>query len=206
MMIAGLVLAGGRSTRFGAEKAAAMLNGQPLLQIAAAVLSPGCESVAVSAPESGEAARLAARLGLERLTDDAALPPGPLAGLLAGLVWAGRLGADLLATVPCDTPFLPADLVARLAAEIDEARPAAVARTADGLHPLCGVWRTGLAPRLAAALAGGRHPPVREVLAALPAREVWFPDARAFANLNTRADLDALSASPHRRGGGDIVP
>ena len=113
--------------------------------------------------------------------------------MLAGLIWARDSGAALLATVPCDTPRLPADLVERLAAAVDDAHPAAVARAPDGLHPLCGVWRASLADPLAALLAGGHHPPVRAALEQLGGRTVDFPDASAFANVNTPGDLTRLS-------------
>jgi molybdopterin-guanine dinucleotide biosynthesis protein A len=184
-MICGLVLAGGRSRRFGAEKAVALLNGEPLIAIAVAKLRASCALVAVSAPAGGAAGQWADARGLDRVADDPALPQGPLAGVLAGLQWAKARGAEHLATVPCDTPFLPQDLVERLAAALDPAHPAAVARTADSPHPLCGVWRTDLDEVFAAALASGRHPPVRDLLARLPTAEVWFEDAGGFLNINT---------------------
>ena len=64
-----------------------------------------------------------------------------------------------------------------------------MARAPDGLHPLCGLWRTDIAPRLTEILAQGRHPPVREALHRLGGGHLDFPDAAAFFNVNTRADL-----------------
>jgi molybdopterin-guanine dinucleotide biosynthesis protein A len=189
-MILGLVLAGGRSRRFGADKALAELGGQSLLEASVEVLAAGCASVAVNAPEGGEIAEAARRLGLDVLPDPSDAPDGPLSGVLAGLRWAKAHGADRLATAPCDTPFLPADLVQRLAATLDEGQAVAVAEAPDGLHPLCGVWRTDLIQPLADLLAAGPHPPVREVLDRLRGVRVAFPDARAFFNINTRADLE----------------
>jgi molybdopterin-guanine dinucleotide biosynthesis protein A len=187
-MIFGLVLAGGRSSRFGAEKALAELGGRSLLEAALATLGDGCVRVAVSAGPASGAARLAKAHGLERLGDPAGLARGPLAGVLAGLVWAEARGADRIATVPCDTPFLPADLVSRLDAALGPDDGAAVARASDGPHPLCGVWRTRLAQPLSALLADD-HPPVREALRQLRGRFVDSPDPAAFANINTRQDL-----------------
>jgi molybdopterin-guanine dinucleotide biosynthesis protein A len=190
-MIRGLVLAGGRSRRFGADKALAELGGRSLLQASSAVLAAGCARVAVNAPEDGDIAEAARELGLEVLPDPPGAPDGPLAGVLAGLRWAKARGAGRLATAPCDTPFLPADLVARLAAALDAGHAVAVAEAPDGQHPLCGIWRTDLIAPLADLLAAGAHPPVRGALDRLGGASIaTFPDAHAFFNINTRADLE----------------
>lgn len=187
-MIAGLLLAGGRSSRFGSEKALAGLGGVSLLEHGLATLQAGCGLVAISADPASGAAALARDRGLAVLEDPPGLAKGPLAGVLAGLRWAAAQGADRLATAPCDTPFLPADLVVRLDAALGQDDGAAAARASDGLHPLCGVWRTRLAEPLAARLAQG-HPPVRAIIETLGGRIVDFPDPAAFVNVNTRQDL-----------------
>lgn len=198
-MIAGLVLAGGRSRRFGAEKALAPLGeGRTLLDAALAVLAPACGPIAVSAREGSGAAALAEARGLPWLTDPPGTPEGPLAGLLAGLAWARGLGAPLLASAPCDTPVLPPELVARLAETLRPGDEAAVARAPDGPHPLCGLWRTSLAEPLAMLLADG-HPPVRRALERLGGRFVDFPDAAAFANVNTRDELARIAGQARPR-------
>lgn len=182
----GLVLAGGRARRFGAEKALAELAGRPLIAHVVDALG-ACAAVAVSAPTGGGAADWAGRRGLEVLQDPVGLAAGPLAGILAGLRWAEAGGADALVTAPCDTPFLPRDYVPRLLAPLSRASAAAAA-TRGGRQPLCSAWRADLAPRLAAILADG-HPPVSAVLDALGACETDFIEADAFANLNTPQDL-----------------
>jgi molybdopterin-guanine dinucleotide biosynthesis protein A len=184
----GLVLAGGRSQRFGADKAAADLGGLSLLARAHRRLAGQCRRVAVSAPPGGAAAALAADLAAPVLPDPYGAPRGPLSGVLAGLEWAVGERAEFLITLPCDAPLLPADLEARLLAAAQGA-PAAVARTPDGLQPLCAVWRTALARPLRAALADGLHPAVHQVLADANAAPVDFADAGAFLNVNTPEDL-----------------
>ena len=191
--VAGLLLSGGLSTRFGSEKAAALLAGKPLLIWAAERLQASCGDVAVSARPGSAALALAGAAGLPVLHDAEGDPDGPLSGVKAGLSWAGAIGARALAVSPCDAPLLPADLFPRLIAAAGEGG-AAMAATADGRQPLCAVWPAGALPMLAEALAGGAHPAVWRVLERLEAKTVQFDDAAAFANLNTQADLAAVAA------------
>jgi molybdopterin-guanine dinucleotide biosynthesis protein A len=191
-LLYGLVLAGGRSSRFGSDKALARLNRVSLLETAVNHLSLNCREVAVSAPPGSGAAELADSLGLVVLHDRPGDVAGPLAGVRAGLTWAGGCGGEWLATVPCDAPLLPADIVARLLEALDEA-PAAVAETEEGVEPLCAVWKLSALDALEAELADGRHPPVHQVLERLGAARVGFPDPGLFLNVNTPEDL-ALAA------------
>lgn len=190
--VAGVVLAGGRSVRFGGEKATAMLAGRPLLMWAVARLRVACVSVAANVRPGTEAEALAAAEGLPRLYDAAGDAAGPLAGVRAGLLWAQELRARALAVSPCDAPLLPDELFPRL---IEAAGAgAAMAVTSRGSEPLCALWPLSALPVLDAALAGGAHPPTWRVLESLGARRVEFADADAFANVNTRADLAAIAA------------
>ena len=198
----GLVLAGGRSVRFGAEKAAATLKGRPLLRLALDRLEGVCARLAVSAPRDSLAARMAADWGVAVLADPPGTPRGPLAGLSVGLAWARSRGLDRLAVMPCDLPSAPHDLFERLEEAMGEAS-AASALSPDGPQPLCLMADVTLHDGLAAILSGGRHPPVHEWLAAVGARQIFFDDAAAFANVNTPQDLARLEASegaPCQRG------
>ena len=191
-LVAGVVLAGGRSVRFGGEKAAAQLAGKPLLMWAAQRLKGSCAAVAVNARPGTEAEALARAAGLPVLHDAPGDAAGPLAGVKMGLAWAQSLGARSLAVSPCDAPLLPSDLFARLIAAAGAG--AAMAETADGRQPLCAVWPVSALPTVVAALAGGAHPPTWRVLESLGAQRVHFARAEAFANLNTRADLEEIAA------------
>lgn len=192
--VAGLALSGGRSSRFGGEKSAALLDGKPLLIWAVDRLAASCGEVAVSARPGSEAEALAR--GLQVLHDRRGDPDGPLAGVRAGLAWARDIGAKALAVSPCDAPLLPDDLFPRLIAEARGG--AAMAETADGVQPLCALWPVAALPRLEAAIAGGAHPPVWKVLQDLGAARVRFADASAFANLNTPQDLERIRAQVGR--------
>jgi molybdopterin-guanine dinucleotide biosynthesis protein A len=188
----GLVLAGGRSSRFGREKAAAEVAGRPMMAWVLDVLTRGCVEVAVNAGPGTRASAYGDGAGHVILADDPSDPPGPLAGVRAGLVWAKGQGADALATAPCDTPFLPADLVAGLLEGWTPGDSARVAISSAGPAPLCALWPIPAALDLIAeTLAAGSHPSIRRVLEALRAVEVEFPDPRAFTNLNTVADYTA---------------
>ncbi len=115
---AGVVLAGGRSTRMGVDKALAPLAGRPLVAHVAARFAPQVDALFLNA--NGDAARFAS-LGCAIVADAAAnAGGGPLAGIAAALRYAQSQGAAWLATAPCDAPFLPLDLVARLAAAAEE--------------------------------------------------------------------------------------
>lgn len=181
---AGLVLAGGRSSRFGSEKAAAVLGGVTLLDRALAHLGDAAPK-AVSARAGSRAETIARAAGAVVLQDAEGDAAGPLAGIKAGLIWAP---AEFLAVEPCDVPRLPADLHARLMAAIGDA-PAAYAQTGDGPQPLCGLWRAAALPLLEAAMAGGEHPSVWRFLDGVGGVRVRFEEAAAFRNINTPADL-----------------
>ena len=189
---AGVVLAGGRSVRFGGEKAAALLAGKPLLLWAAQRLQRSCALVAINARPGSEAEGIAGAAGLPVLHDLAGDAAGPLAGVRVGLAWAKGRGARLLAVSPCDAPLLPDDLFARLLAAADGG--AAMVETSDGPQPLCAVWPVSALAALSEALAGGAHPATWRMLDGIGARRVRFENGAAFANLNTRADLAAVAA------------
>ena len=195
--IAGVVIAGGRSVRFGGEKAAALLGERPLLLWAAERLQRTCRVVAVNARAGTEAESLAQGAGLTVLHDDTGDATGPLAGVKVGLRWARNLGMHSLAVSPCDVPLLPDDLFSRL---IEAARGgAAMAVTADGRQPLCALWPVAALDAVSAALAGGAHPPTWQVLESVGAVPVKFEDGAAFANVNTREDLARLAQRLYQR-------
>ena len=184
------MLAGGRSLRFGTEKAVAVHRGDVLIAVAAAALSAHCPDLAVNAPPGSGAAAFATNVGLSLVTDRPGAPDGPLAGLREGLAWAASIGAEMLAVLPCDlphvTPEVPAALIAALTANGNAG--AIAAHDHKGPHALCSVWRVTGLPVVEAALAGGAHPPVRRVLEALGG--LWLPiEAKFLINANTPDDL-----------------
>lgn len=177
--------------RFGGEKAVAVLAGRPLLMWAVRRLQRSCSAVAVNTRPDTEAAVLAQAEGLPILHDAPGDAAGPLAGVKAGLTWASSLGASAVAVSPCDVPLLPDDLFTRLISAADGG--AALAETSDGRQPLCAVWPVSALAKVSAALAGGAHPPTWLMLENIGAKAVHFQSSESFANINTRADLDAIA-------------
>lgn len=195
MLILGLVLAGGEGRRMGgADKALLPLAGRTLLDQVLDRFAPQVAGLALSA--NGDPARLAG-FGCTILADAAGERLGPMAGLAAGLNWLARQGGTHLATAPVDAPFIPCDLVARLAdAVAGDPETIALAESGGRLHPTCGLWPVTLGPALSAALAVGERRTGRWALA-MGARTVTFAKTRPdqFMNLNTPADLAAAEAA-----------
>jgi molybdopterin-guanine dinucleotide biosynthesis protein A len=190
--LAGVVIAGGRSLRFGGEKAVALFAGRPLLLWAVNRLARVCDVVAVNARSGTAAEALALAEGLTVIHDAAGDPDGPLAGVKAGLQWAKQRDAVQLAVSPCDVPLAPEDLYVRLHAAAGNG--AAMAQTSEGRQPQCAIWPVSALPALRDALAGGVHPPTWRMLEEIGAIKVRFDPPDSFANLNTSEDLARLES------------
>jgi molybdenum cofactor guanylyltransferase len=180
-----VILAGGAGRRIGGGKALTLLAGRPLVAHVAERLAPQCVALAVNAPDPTPFRTL----GLPVIPD--AMPDqGPLGGILAALDWAAACGAAQVLTGAVDTPFLPHDLVERLAGA---GAPAALAETEEGLHPTTGLWSVALRDGLRTAMAGGTRK-VRLWAESVGAVPVRFDDAEAFFNVNTPDDLARAEA------------
>lgn len=192
-MIAGLILAGGRSSRMGGgDKALLSLGGGTILSRVIGRFAP---QVATLALNTNSGAAEFAACGLPLLRDAIGGFQGPLAGIHAGLAWASALpGVTHLATASVDAPFLPLDLVARLAS--GDRRLVAVARSAGRLHPTCALWPLDLAASVDAFLRERETRKVMTLVEEAGYRIVDFDVAPfdPFFNVNTPDDL-AIAAS-----------
>jgi len=183
--ITGLVLAGGQGRRMGTiDKGLVPLGGRPMVAHVLERLGPQVDDILINANQ--HTAEYAA-FGHRVIADAIGGFAGPLAGLQVGLANARH---ELVATVPCDSPFLPADLVARLAAALEaEAADLAVARTFDQPHPVFALVRRAVLPHLTRFLEGGGRK-IDAWYSALRTVEVPFDDeAQAFRNINTTDEL-----------------
>ena len=187
--ITGLVLAGGQGRRMGSvDKGLVLLQGRPLVRHVLERFSPQVDEILINANRNIAAYEA---LGHPVIRDRVEGYAGPLAGLHAGLMHARH---PLVATVPCDSPFLPSDLVARLGKSLESAEcDLAVARTHDQPHPVFALVRREVEPHLAQFLSnGGRK--IDAWYASLKTVEVAFDDeADAFRNINTAAELEAAA-------------
>ncbi len=192
-MIAGVILAGGAGTRIGGNKALAPLRGRTLIDAVMARARDQVGTLALSVPTVGADAYRARFEGHYPLLFDALADAGPLAGVVAGLEWAVRGNASWLATFPCDTPFLPRDLVAQLMREANDAPVAA--RHAGRLHGVCTVWPVSCLERLRVDVGRGQLRSLHGALDHLGGtiRDIdASPDA--FFNINTPDDLARAEA------------
>ena len=197
MKVVGLLLAGGQSRRMGGgDKALQLLGGIPLLDRVIERLRPQVDALVLNA--NGDPARFA-RFALPVAADSVPGFAGPLAGVLAGLDWAApqRPDCPYVVSVATDAPFLPVDLVARLAEGLDEAHSdLACAASGGRSHPVFGLWPVQLREDLRRAMVDQRIRKVdlwtaRHMLATVP-----FADQPVdpFFNANRPEDLEIAAA------------
>jgi molybdenum cofactor guanylyltransferase len=189
MRVLGAIIAGGKSSRMGGDKALMVWQGKPLIVHVVERLMPQVEALAINA--NGDAQRFGF-LGLPAFPDELHDIHTPLAGLHAALHWAALRSFDAVLTAPCDGPFLPLDLRIRLAAQMP-----AVAASGGQTHYLTGLWPVSLQQTLETALTGGLRR-VQDFVALAEAKSVEWPmiPRDPFANINTPEDFNRLSEKP----------
>lgn len=183
-----MVLAGGMGRRMGGvDKGLVHLGDKPLVLHVLARFTPQVSATLVNANRELETYQ---QLGYPVITDAFSGYAGPLAGLHTGMLHATT---PLIATAPCDTPFLPTDLVSRLTdALFAQHADIAVAKTGEQPHPVFCLCHTSLRDDLEQFLkSGGRK--MEAWYKTLNFIEVPFDDPRAFANINTPDELKAAT-------------
>ena len=197
----GVLFAGGQSRRMGGgDKSLRALGGRPMIAHAIDTLAAQVDALIINA--NGDPARFAA-FGLPVVPDRDADFAGPLAGLLAGMMWtrAHCPTARHVMTAACDTPFFPADIAARLSAAVGAADAhIAIAASGGQGHFVFGLWPVALADDLEAYLAEGRRK-VQDWIARyahvtvdfLPV-EIGGASVDPFFNINTPEDLAQAEA------------
>ena len=181
--MSGIVLAGGLGRRMGGvDKGLQPLRGKAMVEHVLARLLPQVDEILINANQNAETY---AKFGHRVIADDIGGFAGPLAGLHAGLKAARN---PLVVTVPCDSPFLPADLVSRLNREMKD-HDISVAKTGAQAHPVFALVRKSVLQNLEAFLAGGGRK-IDAWYSSLKHVEVLFDDeADAFRNINTLEEL-----------------
>ncbi len=190
--VTGLILAGGKGSRMGGvDKGLQAFRGKRLVDHVYERLAPQVGGILINANQNHDEYRT---FGVRVVSDAIGGFAGPLAGFHAGLSISKR---PFLASVPCDSPFLPEDLVERLYAKLDESgAELAVAKTGDQPHPVFSLMRRGVLDHLGDFLkAGGRK--IDAWYATLAVVEVVFDDeAAAFSNINTLEELQTWEDAP----------
>jgi molybdopterin-guanine dinucleotide biosynthesis protein A len=188
--VAGLILAGGLGSRMGGvDKGLVELAGRPMVAHVLARFRPQVAELLINANRNAEAY---AGFGATVVADRVAGYVGPLAGLDAGL-HAASPECRWVATCPCDSPFLPVDLVARLLAAARAAGAGvAMARSAGQTQPVFLLAHRDSAPSLAAYLAGGGRKIDRWVEGERHVIVDFDDCPEAFANINTPEELAGL--------------
>jgi molybdopterin-guanine dinucleotide biosynthesis protein A len=183
----------------GGDKCLLPLMGRPVLAHVLERIAPQTGAILINSNSEPELFR---PFGLPIAADIAPGFLGPLAGLLTGLQWARRYhpGASHLLSVPCDTPFLPPDLVSGLGKSLSGA-DIAIAADAERRHPVIGLWPVALCEQLDADLRRGVRT-IHHWLENFSVGEAHF-SAGHLLNLNTQADLRAAAEN---ETDGRIVP
>jgi molybdopterin-guanine dinucleotide biosynthesis protein A len=188
--VTGVILAGGQGRRMGGvDKGLRALRGRPMVAWVIERFSPQVDELLINANQN---AATYAAFGHRVIPDVIPGFAGPLAGLHRGLTEAAH---ELVATAPCDSPFLPHDLVGRLLAALEgEGADLSVAKTGEQPHPVFCLCRKSVLPGLTEFLSGGGRK-IDAWYSRIKAVEVLFDDQPdAFSNVNTEAELQAFDA------------
>jgi len=191
MNILGVILAGGQARRLGGgDKALTELAGKPLLAHAIERLAPQVSDIIVNA--NGDSARFDS-FRRPVVADTVEGFAGPLAGVLAGMEWAGvnAPACEWIVTTATDAPFFPGDLVARLMGAVSDGAEMACAETNGRTHPVFGLWPVRLRDDLRRALVEEDIRKVDRWTARYALAEVSFPVqvVDPFFNINRPEDV-----------------
>lgn len=188
--VTGVILAGGRSLRFGSNKAFALYQGVPLIERVVNVMRPLFEDLILITNTPGDYARH----DLPTFTD---LEPykGPLGGIVTALHYSN---CDRIFVVGCDMPILDPGVIAKIIEKGREAEAAIPVH--DGIREyLMALYSSHLLTRMRCCLQNGLLS-LAEFCAKL-SRIVWVPIEGDFCfNVNTKKDLEFLEKNNARFG------
>ncbi len=194
--VTGIILAGGKSTRFGSDKASALLAGRPLLQWVADALAPAVDSLIIVRATEQKLPAVSATVPIT-IVEDFVAARGPLAGLIAGLR-ACRSGIALVAS--CDAPLLQPQVCAWLVTALRDTRVAAAVPLIDGHRQtlVAAYRRDECLAAFEAVFASGTtslQGAIKRIRIVTPGDEELRradPGLRSFLNANRPADVAAL--------------
>jgi molybdopterin-guanine dinucleotide biosynthesis protein A len=185
-----IVMAGGKSSRMGRDKAMLPVDGRPMIEHICDLIRPHFGQLLISAGDAGKYSFL----GIETVADK--IPGrGPLVGIASALEASAH---ELNAVVACDMPDINIDFIKRMIKEC-EGYDAVVPRTGVSfLEPLCAVYRKSMAGPLNDALSAGEIK-LSDVLRRCNVRFIDTRDVHSLRNINTTSEYDKYVTE--RRGG-----
>ena len=192
--VTAVILAGGLGRRMGnVDKGLQLLDGRPLAGRVLQRMAPQAAEILINANRNQAAY---AAFGYRVIEDRIGGFAGPLAGMHAGLSEAAH---ELVAFAPCDTPFLPENLISRLLAPLaDERVDVSVAKTGTQLHPVICIARRRLLAQLAAFLDGGGRKVDAWYSTLNVTQQAFDEQPGAFRNINTAEELRATNIDTDR--------
>ena len=194
--IAGIVLAGGRSTRMGSDKASLVLGGRTLLQRTVDALSQVATQIVVVRAAGQQLPALSSQSSIT-VVEDPIDGQGPLIGIAEGL---RAVSCEIAIVVACDMPFLRPRLLRMLVERASAGRRFVVPIYLGRPQPLCSAFRRDALEVIDAQIAAGERK-IMAVAGVLDADRVpsehWTaadPDGRSFENVNTPEEFEAALA------------
>ncbi|QDL07255.1 molybdenum cofactor guanylyltransferase [Brasilonema octagenarum UFV-E1] len=200
MHLSSIVLAGGKSSRMGRDKALIPIQGVPLLQLVCRIAESCADTLYVVTPWQERYQRLLPstvqfikEVPLFGETGSEKLPHGPIIGFAQALAY---IQTDWVLLLACDLPKLRVEVLQEWAATLDSVEGEAIAALvpqAKGWEPLCGFYRRRCLPSLVEYInQGGRS--FQEWLKQHPVQALPLPDPEMFFNCNTQEDLFRLQS------------
>ncbi|KAB8331937.1 molybdenum cofactor guanylyltransferase [Scytonema tolypothrichoides VB-61278] len=204
MRLSSIVLAGGKSSRMGRDKALISIQGVPLLQLVCRIAASCADTVYVVTPWQERYQHLLPstvqfikEVPLSGETDSEQLGHGPIIGFAQALAY---VQTDWVLLLACDLPKLRVEVLQEWATALDSVEDeaicaqrsseaiAALVPQAKGWEPLCGFYRRRCLPSLVEYInRGGRS--FQEWLKQHPVQALSLPDPEMLFNCNTQEDL-----------------
>ena len=188
MKIAGIVLAGGRSSRFGEPKALAMWQGKPFIEHSVEALQEVVTDIVVIS-HSDITNELSHILNVPVIEDiELYKGKGPLAGLVTGMEYAS---ADWYIVAPCDTPNISKEWAMGLSAQADEAYEAIIPIVEGRKQPLLALYQSSVKGKIERLLKEEKRS-MQGLLSQCNVQYVTVEEADVFVNVNTKEEYNEL--------------
>ena len=193
--VSGIILAGGRSSRMGTDKASLVLEGITMLQRSVDRLAPAVDELVLVGAPGRPLPPVATDLPVH-LVEDPVEGEGPLVGIATGLE---ACTAPAAVVVAVDMPFVEAALLTLLVGHLDEDHRWVVPLAEGRPQPLCSAFASSALPVLRAHIDAGDRAPMaagRDLGVYRMPEEEWRtadPGGRSFMNANTPEEFAALT-------------